>query len=421
MGYASRLLGLPEENPEPLQVQEPVPRPAPIPRPGAEIPLSPRRGLSYSERLLGIEPGRSAHPLDLIRASALAKPDAPTWLGRRWQDVRGKQDPSYKDLPVYDGGGVDVTTMEQAKLLGPDDEGLANIIKSNLGDRFVGLKKDANGYPIVVYRGEDGKEISAYVNRPGLDLQDVDRSVSAAIPYIAAATGAGRIFKGVGLLGQVVAQAGAGGATSLVTDAVADGMGSEQGVSLGKAGVATAAGAVGQALSSPINAIVRKFIVEPSLFNRATQKLTERGAEAARRLGIDPDDLTGKIGQEFAKVYAKTGSGAQAQAAAQTDRQFGIPTTHGQRTKDPRALMNEKNMRYGYYGDSAKRTMDDFDRAQAEAIRDAALGGTKSIPVVERRIFTRRLALLRCSRRRGRIGGRGRPEELGDRNPSRAG
>src|SRR4029450_1369932 len=126
---------------------------------------------------------------------------------------------------------------------------------------------------------------------------------------------------------------------------------------------ATLAGGVGQALAGPIDALVRKFIVEPSLFNRATQTLTERGAAVARRLGIDPEDLTGKIGQEFAKAYAKTRSGAQAQAAAQTDAQFGIPTTLGQRSKDPQALMNEKNMRYGVYGDAAKQIMTDFDKA----------------------------------------------------------
>src|SRR6185436_12245535 len=181
---------------------------------------------SFSDQLLGGGPTSGATRPDI---DPFAEPDAPSWLGRRWQDIRGRQDPRFNNLPVFDGGGVDLTTMEQAKLLGPDDEGLANIIKSNLGDKFVGIKKDANGYPIITYRGEDGKEQSSYVNRPGLDWQDVDRGISGAIPYVASATGAGRLVRGAGILGQTATQALTAGATSAATDAGAAAMGSEKG------------------------------------------------------------------------------------------------------------------------------------------------------------------------------------------------
>ena len=144
----------------------------------------------WTSELLG-EPTTSATPQNV---DPFAEPDAPTWLGRRWQDLRGKQDPRYKDLPVYDGGGVDVTTMEQAKLLGPDDQGLANIIQVKPWRQVRWDQEGRKRLPDPRLQGAGRvKEISAYINRPGLDLQDVDRGVSAAIPYVAAATGAGRI------------------------------------------------------------------------------------------------------------------------------------------------------------------------------------------------------------------------------------
>ena len=365
---------------------------------------------SFSDQLLGGQPTIGATRPDI---DPFAEPDAPSWLGRRWQDIRGRQDARFKNLPAFDGGGVDPTTLEQAKLLGPDDEGLANIIKSNLGDKFVGIKKDANGYPIITYKGEDGKELSAYINRPGLDVADVDRGISAAIPYAAAATGAGRLLKGLGTGGQILTQALTAGGTSLAADAGSIAMGSEQGIDPVKAGVAMVAGGAGQALAVPIDAFVRKFIVVPSLFDRSSQKLTEKGAEVARRLGIDPEDLTGRIGQEFAKAYAKTRSGAQAQAAAQTDAQFGIPTTLGQRSKDPQALMNEKNMRYGVYGDAAKQTMTDFDKAQARAIQEAALGGMRPIPGSSAVQAYEATGVAPMLAPRRPFGGGGHPEDLG--------
>jgi hypothetical protein len=404
MDYASRLLGLAGERQPALQQ---VQSPDPAPRPAAPQ----NQGPSYADRLLGTAPAEPIAAPKVGTVDPLAEPDAPGFWGRRLQDIRGRQDPRYKDLPAYDPGSDQAaqSALAQAKVLGPDDEGLGNIIKGQLGDRFVGLKEDANGYPIVTYRGEDGSEQSAYVNRPGLDGQDVDRSISAAIPYVAAATGVGRLVRGAGVMRQSIAQALAAGGTSLATDAAANAIGSDQGVSLGKAGVAAVAGGVGQAIAHPIDALVRRFVVEPSLFNRATRTLTERGAAVAKRLGIEPDDLSGKIGEEFARTYAKTGSAAQAQVHAQTRGQFDIPTTVGQRTKDPQALMNEKNMRYGVYGDAAKQTMTDFDRTQQSAIRDAAIGGTKPIsgsriPAEEATGIAPQLAPLRY---------RAQPDEVG--------
>ena len=75
--------------------------------------------------------------------------------------------------------------------------------------------------------------------------------------------------------------------------------------------------------------------------------------------------------------------------------------------------MNEKNMRYGVYGDAAKQTMDDFDKAQARAIQEAALGGTRPIPGSSTVQAYEATGVAPMLAPRRPFGGRGHPEELG--------
>ncbi|MBF9645462.1 hypothetical protein, partial [Streptococcus pseudopneumoniae] len=74
-------------------------------------------------------------------------------------------------------------------LTGANDQEQARVFKGILGNRFVKTEQDANGYPVVVYKGQDGQEQRAYVNKPGLDAQDVLRDVVGIAPNI----GAGRL------------------------------------------------------------------------------------------------------------------------------------------------------------------------------------------------------------------------------------
>ena len=58
--------------------------------------------------------------------------------------------------------------------------------------------KDANGYEIIEHRGPDGKPAMAYVNKPGLDFNDVSRGVVGAVPYVASGGALGSMGKGAG-------------------------------------------------------------------------------------------------------------------------------------------------------------------------------------------------------------------------------
>lgn len=309
--------------------------------------------------------------------SPYAEPDAPSWIGRRIQDIRGKQDPRYKDLPEFTSTPAaneqDIASkLNQGKILGTSDAGYGDMLSKQLGDRLISRTQDANGYDIVTYRGDDGKPISAYVNKPGLGWQDVDRAVAGAIPYIASSTVVGRALKGAGLGLQALGQAGASGGTSILTDVGSSFAGSDQGVDGTKAAVMTGLGAAAPVVGAAGSYLWRKGVTEPSLFNATTGQLTPKGAEIARKAGMDPAVMSREAQAEMAKTYAMTGDAAQAAIMSNT-RPLGISSvTKGQLTKDKEQLAMEEAMRRGIYGNNAKEIILANDAKQASEIAAAA-------------------------------------------------
>lgn len=179
-------------------------------------------------------PGQKA-----VQRSPYAEPDAETWLGRRGQDIRGKQDPRFKDVEAFSpGSNYDAASaMERAKFLGADDAAMADIIKKNLGANFVRLEHDANGYPMVVHRGEDGGEQRSYVNKPGMDWSDIDRGIQGAFPYVLTGGAAGAAAKGAGLLWNMGAQGVVGAATNLASQVGQKAIGSDQQIDPAQIGI----------------------------------------------------------------------------------------------------------------------------------------------------------------------------------------
>ena len=101
--------------------------------------------------------------------------------------VVGKHDPKFKGLPgIENASGIIDPGAEMAAV---SDAAYHDVYKKNLGDRYLGTETDANGYQVITFRGDDGKPQKAYVNRPGLDWQDVNRGISSAVPYMATAFG----------------------------------------------------------------------------------------------------------------------------------------------------------------------------------------------------------------------------------------
>lgn len=347
---------------------------------GGDAPEAPAQVVpvqrSYVDLLLGGEtPSEVQKPVQA--------PDTRSLFRKGYDAIAGRQDPAYAGLKTFDEemfaeGNKSVTRQTGlSAFMNPDDAAYGDIMKDALGDRFIGKEKDKHGYDIIVFKGADGSTKKAYVNKPGLDADDVGRGVVGALPFMATGGVTGAAVKGAPLVARMAAQGLAGAATSLGTDAGAMAFGSEQGVDPTKAGVIGLMGVAGEGAAVPIGAVWRKFVTVPGLFDRSANKLTDKGVAAAKAVGIDPDELAGKIGEEFAKAYAKSPRDVSAELARSSG---GIQATKGQRLKDPERLLKEEGMRRGIYGEGAKAEMRAFDEKQAAQVRRAAIGELEDIP-----------------------------------------
>lgn len=321
------------------------------------------------------------------------EPDADGLIGGFKQMVRGKRDPRFADTgTVYEQFPRELEgPMGTAATLGAGDAGLGDIAQKNLGDRFIRRERDANGYEVFVTRGPDGQEQQGYLNKPGLDTQDVTRAIRGSLPYFAAGGAAGGALRGAGAGVRIVGQAAAAGGTSLGGDLTAMPLGSEQSPDLGKAIVTAGAAGLGEVLAPAAGAIYRRFIAEPRLFNRSSGQLTAQGEAAAKAAGYEPAQMTAEIQREFAETYARTAGDASSSIAAVADKEFKIPSTLGQRTKDAQQLLDEKGMRYGLQGDSAKSIVSAFDQRQTGAVKTAALDGSDEVTSIAQRLAPARV------------------------------
>ena len=354
---------------------EPRPRPRPAPQAAAPQPppAAPSKPYSYADEILS-----PVKPAPAAPADPLAEPDAQTWWGRRVQDVRGKQDPRYKGLPTLaDTGAVNLGDDSVAKLTMPNDQAYGDILTQSMADgvKMTRRFKDANDYEIVGFAGPDGKEQLAYVNQPGLDTSDISRGFVGSLPFMFGGGVAGKALQKVGapLAGKVLGQTLTGAAVSGAQDIGASQMGSEQGIDLPKMIGGAAGGFIGEAAAPIVGGIIRKFWTEPSLYNKATGTLTEKGAQAAKEAGLDAATLPQQLQEEFAKLYARAGNARVAGIAAETG-DLNIPTTLGQRTKDVAQLTREQQLRDGVWGEAAAKQMQEFDKRQWDAMVKATMG-----------------------------------------------
>lgn len=296
----------------------------------------------------------------------------------------GKEDPRFGALPSIDepetaaDAGLDISTLQQAKTVGFTDAQYRDILQKQLGNRFLGVQKDANGFDVITYAGADGRPRQAYVNKPGLDYQDVDRGLSATLPYLAAGGVAGRAVQGAPLVTRALTQAAAGATASAGQDIAAQGMGSQQGIDPTKAALAGAGGAAGEMVGHLLSRWLQKGRPDRSLVDDAG-KLTEQGRRLVTNEGLDPDMIDGELAKEFARLSGQAADPSEALIASQTG-QFGIETTKAQRTKNPMHALTEADMRQGTLGESAQRAMREFDQRQqqqlATAVRGADVEGT---------------------------------------------
>jgi len=330
-------------------------------------------------------------------------------VGHVGEAIQGRQDPKFADVPLYQPTTPDLAGGQaRAKTVAFSDDAYADVLKTQLGDHFVRMERDDNGYPVLVYKDGQGQERKGYVNKPGLDMQDVDRLISQAVPFILGGTIVGRVGAGLGTAGRAVLQGIGMGGSSIGADVAAGQMGSEEGIDWTRAGLASGLGAaselvnpavlatgVGGALGyqtgeTPDEKIAGTIMGAGSGFTGAKTagKVLPRAGEkhlddqgkiaspeallAARNAGIDLDTLDPAAAATFAQALDRGYSPIEVANWFKTNR-FGIDSTKGQRTKDPEQLAIEKGIRSGQYEQPAKDLLTDFDKKQQQQIQDAAL------------------------------------------------
>lgn len=327
-------------------------------------------------------PGDDGRSFVLRRSAGVenpnATPDAPTWIGRRMQDIQGKHDPLYADVPSIFSQNRRVLQAPtgSAAMLGASDDQMTDVIKKSLGDRYISTFKDANGYDLVRYKGDDGQPTLGYVNKPGLDSEDLVRGVKGSLPYAAAAEVLGPALAGYSLLSRMIGASGSGFGLSAGGDVAMKSLGSERGIEMDKAGAMAALGPIGEAGGAVASKLWTQLVTIPKYFDRSSGQLTPLGKQAAQSLGLDPDQMASDAMRTFGKTYAMNPADAKAAVDA-GNFDFNIPASRGQIAKDPEQLMQEKAMRSGLYGLEAKAQIEDLDRRQADSISKAI---TETIP-----------------------------------------
>lgn len=295
---------------------------------------------------------------------------------RAYEAAKGQQDPAHSNLKSFDEMPASDNLSYKARTTvgavgGMDDKAYGDIIQRSLGDKFIKRFKDANGYEIIEHMGPDGKPARAYVNKPGLDMNDVSRGVVGALPYVVGGAWMGG-WKGASTLPGALVQGIGAGATSIAGDAATAAAGGEDAPNLPKAGITAIAGTVGTALAPFAGDLWRRFVTIPGLVDKNGQ-LTAKGVAAAKAANIDAAELQGNIAKEFAATYAKTGDAAASAMKAEAGA-YGVETSLGQRTRDPMQLLREKGYRMGNYGDAAKQQITDLDARQAAQIERMVRG-----------------------------------------------
>ncbi len=282
----------------------------------------------------------------------------------------GKHDPRYRDVPEWDAQGVDPKAREgiaTGEMFSQGDEELAGVVQKQLGDQFISVERDENGYHIINYRSNvDGQPKKVYLNKPGYTSRDFLRFTATSLPYVMGSSVAGGKGK-LALPFRMMAQGVTGAGTSLGMDVAARQMGSEQAPDVGRAVGAGAGGALAEPVSRGLGALVG-VLRSRGMF--AGGKLTAEGRSLVAKHGYDPDQFTAAAGKQMARDVAE---GADKKAAVTKGfvESKGLKGTVGDYTGDVEQQLAESELRRGERGHSAVGTMKAFDDSRTATLENA--------------------------------------------------
>ncbi len=235
--------------------------------------------------------------------------------------------PDIENGQIFNQGAFDTS---QAALFG-DDEDYAAAFQKQRPDAI--RKKDKNGNVYFEFQ-DGGKTVSAYVNQPGLNGEDIVRLGGKVASFLPAVRGV-RAVSGAGI-GAKVAAGGAGAAATDVGMQMLAGRDEIDPAQTALTGMVGAGGElIAPALSHAVNA-ARKTI-GAARWARASNELRERMVR--RQLandGFKPEDLAGLNLDEVMELGKGRVLNASAQSpeAALASSEFGFRPTRGQSMPD---------------------------------------------------------------------------------------
>ncbi|WP_299085190.1 hypothetical protein [uncultured Paraglaciecola sp.] len=180
----------------------------------------------------------------------------------------------------------------------------------------------------------DSRINRVYLNKPGLDGEDITRFVGKTLSF-AGAGAAGALTKGAGLLGRMAAVGGA----SAVTDAAMQKAAGRDEIDGGQVVLTGALGAGAEAIAPAIGAIVGKVRSKYSQYQWKKMSDVAQRRVIARQLtkdGFSPDDLRGMSRQDLNNLGAARVAGDELVSPDATIAQseFGYKLTRGDMMPD---------------------------------------------------------------------------------------
>lgn len=295
----------------------------------------------YSDALLA--PAASNEPTDNAGVTA-GKYSSALLTPSSVENAKPRTKAELPDLPsVYSQFPDELEgPMGLAATFGASDPAMGDVVAKQLGDRFVrretvsteGDPKQpfrprgsptavvpSQSYEVIVTRGPNGEEQRGYINKPGLDTEDVVRGVRGALPYVGTGFGGMAAGAGRGLLANMAIQGVLGGATSVGGDAALIPMGSEQGIDVPKALISTAMGAAapgtGRAAGNTAQYVSDAVRPLPAELNGISRGAVRRLARAVEADHVTPQAYAGtsaELGPEG--MLADYGHNLRGQAGA---------------------------------------------------------------------------------------------------------
>lgn len=273
-----------------------------------------------------------------------------------------------RDLPELGTSGQEISPfsreglrMAAAYATSADPEQIADIAVGTLPGATK--SKDSKGNLIVNFQGKD-----YFVNKPGLSEADLFQLVAQIGAYAPVAR-----FGAAGstMLRRMLRTGTAAAGTSAGLDVASGELGSKQGVDYGRAAVTGLAGSAFEGLSPLAAKAWNAIFRNPKLFDPATAALTAKGRETAKAAGFDPDRMGEKLSRIFAEE-ARSAADPGVSGARSVGREFDIPLSRGQATRDWEQLAREEAMRHGAKGEKAGEIMRAFDERQGERMTAAS-------------------------------------------------